>query len=86
MANKIEVSKLSAEELKTELLAIEQRLASLRYENASTPLADNSEITRLRRQIARVNTELRARELKELEASGKLPARDRIIERRRRGQ
>jgi hypothetical protein len=33
-----------------------------------------------------VSVELKDRELKELERSGKLPARDRIIERRRRGQ
>lgn len=85
MANKIQVSALSSEELKAELLEVEQRLASLRYENASTPLADNSEITRLRRQIARINTELRAREIKDMQAAGTLPARDRIINRRRRG-
>ncbi len=84
MANKIEVQKLSDEDLKVELASMEQHIATLRYRNATTPIANNSEINAVRRQIARLHTELRARELKALSAAGTLPARDRIVARRRR--
>lgn len=84
MANKIEVQKLTNEELTQELATIEQHLASIRYRNATTPIANNSEIQSVRRQVARVLTEIRARELKVLAAAGELPARDKKIARRRR--
>lgn len=84
MANKVEVQKLSNEDLKSELAALEQHIAALRFRNATAPIANNSEIKSVRRQIARLHTEIRARELKELAATGSLPARNKIIARRRR--
>lgn len=84
MANKVEVEKLSNEELKSELAGLEQHLADIRYRNATTPIANTSEIKSVRRQVARLHTEVRARELKVLAAAGELPARDKKVARRRR--
>jgi large subunit ribosomal protein L29 len=83
MANKIEVQKLNTEELKGELSTLQSHLQSLQYRNAITPLANGSEIPATRRQIARVLTELRGRELAELAKTGNLK-RDKLTARRRR--
>ncbi len=83
MANKIEVQKLNTEELKSELSTLQSLLQSLQYRNGITPLANGSEIPATRRQIARVFTELRSRELTELAKTGGLK-RDKIVARRSR--
>ena len=86
MANKNQVQNLSNEELSALLGDLQAQLATLRYENATAPLANNSVINTVRRQIARTLTELRAREIKTLAAAGTLPARDKKIARRRRSK
>jgi large subunit ribosomal protein L29 len=83
MANKIEVQKLNTEELNTELSALQSHLQSLQYKNGITPIANGCEIPAARRQIARVLTELRSRELTELAKTGTVK-RDKLVARRRR--
>lgn len=81
MANKIEVKQLSLDDLKGELATLEAHLHSLKYRNAIAPLENTSEISLVRRQIARIHTELRARELAQLEGTLK---RDKLRARRKR--
>jgi|JI71714B2RNA_FD_contig_51_1775523_length_1845_multi_2_in_0_out_0_4 large subunit ribosomal protein L29 len=83
MANEIKVQELSVAELNTELVGMEKHYQDLKFKNTAAPLADTNQLKSVRRQIARVHTELRSRELKELEAKGGLK-RDKIRARRRK--
>ncbi|WP_200918209.1 50S ribosomal protein L29 [Jeongeupia sp. HS-3] len=51
-----ELRQKSVEELKVELTALLKAQFSLRMQNATGQLAKNSEITRVRKNIARVHT------------------------------
>lgn len=86
MANKNQVQNLSNEELNSVINDLQSELTTLRYENATAPLANSSAINKVRRQIARLLTEQRAREITTLAAAGTLPARDKKIARRRRSK
>lgn len=57
------VKKLSVEELKNVLAQETARYQKLKFAHAITPLQNPMDIRRLRRYIASVKTELRAREL-----------------------
>ena len=52
----------------------------------ATPPADAEKAAKPAPEATQTEDGAKAKELKELERSGKLPARDRIVERRRRGQ
>lgn len=86
MANKNQVHNLSNEELTSVLNDLQSEMSTLRYENATAPLANSSAINKVRRQIARLLTEQRAREIQTLATAGTLPARDKKIARRRRSK
>ncbi|HOV70967.1 MAG TPA: 50S ribosomal protein L29 [Dysgonamonadaceae bacterium] len=59
-----ELKELSEKDLKEKLDAERIALTRLRINHAITPLDNPSSIKHKRREIARINTELRARELK----------------------
>ena len=88
--SKVELNKLSAEELQAQLLEAEQSYESLRYKHAShrvgnqSPLSNPSVLGNTRREIARIKTEIRKRELATLEASGQPVKRDKIRARRKK--
>ncbi|BCL74274.1 50S ribosomal protein L29 [Jeongeupia sp. HS-3] len=56
MMKAAELRQKSVEELKVELTALLKAQFSLRMQNATGQLAKNSEITRVRKNIARVHT------------------------------
>lgn len=85
MANKVNYTEMSLEQLNTELANVQKEVADFRFNQQVAPAGDTTLIKKARKDATRILTELRARELKELEAAGKLPARDRIVARRRRG-
>ena len=55
-------------ELIDELRETKHEALNLRFRNATGQLENTAEITRVRRQIARINTLIRAREIAEAEA------------------
>ena len=63
-----ELSELDLGALVDELRATKQESLNLRFRNATGQLENTAEITRVRRQIARINTLIRAREIAEAEA------------------
>lgn len=75
---KLEIKGLSVEELTAELDKMESHLYSLSFSNALSALENTSEIKAARRNVARIKTELRAREL-----AGSIVKRDKIRARRR---
>jgi large subunit ribosomal protein L29 len=79
----LELQKLSKEELESQLASNEQQYQSLQYQHAIAPIQNPSQIRLLRRTIARLKTELRAREIALLEKEGNLK-RDKIRARRRK--
>lgn len=81
MAEKLDLGNLTDQELGTELETVENHYHSLKFKHAVSELANTSEIKKVRRNVARIKTEIRARELKNSEAP-----RDRIRARRRRNK
>ena len=63
-----DLSELSLAHLVEELRESKQEAINLRFRNATGQLENTAEITRVRRQIARINTLIRAREIAEAEA------------------
>ena len=61
---KEEIKELSDKELKERLEVAEKEYLQTKINHSITPLDNPSKITKDRRMIARMNTELRARELK----------------------
>jgi large subunit ribosomal protein L29 len=59
----------SLAELVAELRESKQEALNLRFRNATGQLENTAEITRVRRQIARINTLIRQREIAEAEAT-----------------
>jgi len=82
MANKLELNGLNDEQLQEELQNAEKHYSSMRYTHYTTPLQNNNELKHARRNIARIKTEIRAREIAQLEEKGEVK-RDRIRARRR---
>ena len=58
-----ELQELNIEALIEELRATKQEALNLRFRNATGQLENNAEIRKVRRQIARINTHIRAREI-----------------------
>lgn len=58
-----EVRKLSGEEITVELKRLRSRLYTLRSQTVTEKVEDNSQFVNVRRDIARLLTERRAREL-----------------------
>ncbi|MEZ0322753.1 MAG: 50S ribosomal protein L29 [Hydrogenothermaceae bacterium] len=59
-----ELRKLTDQELKDRLIELKKKLMNLRFQNALGSLSKNSEIRETKRDIARILTILRERELK----------------------
>ena len=57
------LAKLSAEELAKELRETKHAALNLRFRNATGQLDNTAEIKKTRRQIARINTQIRANEI-----------------------
>jgi len=58
-----DLSALNLEQLQTELVSQQSRYQKLRFAHNITPSTNSSEIRVARREVARIQTELRAREL-----------------------
>ncbi len=58
-----ELSELDLSALVDELRASKQEALNLRFRNATGQLDNNAEIRKVRRQIARINTYIRQREI-----------------------
>jgi large subunit ribosomal protein L29 len=68
MPNAAEVRELDIDELETKLAEFRRELLNLRFQLATGQLDNNSRLGHVRRDIARVLTELRARDVDEVEA------------------
>ena len=66
--NNTELKDLSLGDLVEELRATKQEALNLRFRNATGQLEATAEIRKVRRQIARINTYIRAREIAAAEA------------------
>jgi large subunit ribosomal protein L29 len=75
---KIELEGLSVQDLNGELETIQKHYYTLKFNNAASSLENTAEIKNVRRNIARIKTEIRAKEL--VESTQK---RDKIQLRRR---
>ena len=62
-AAKIEVTAWNDEELSNELSATKMKLTKLRFNHAITPLEDTNVLKETKKHIARINTEIRKRQL-----------------------
>ena len=62
---KNDIAELSLGELIDELRATKQEALNLRFRNATGQLDNTAEMQRVRRQIARINTFIRQREIEE---------------------
>jgi len=63
-----ELKELGIEALIEELRATKQESLNLRFRNATGSLDNNAEIRNVRKQIARINTHIRQREIAAAEA------------------
>ena len=63
MAKKDKLTGLDLNELVDELRETKHEALNLRFRNATGQLENTAEISKVRRQIARINTEIRAREI-----------------------
>ena len=66
-----ELREMDLASLVEELRATKQEALNLRFRNATGQLENSSEIRRVRRQIARINTMIRQREIAAAEAGSK---------------
>lgn len=84
MANKknIENRSLSIDELRGELATLENQIVKLRFDHAATGLDNPMTLRETRRDIARLKTDLRRREL-EVMTSEEHAGRSAIVNRRR---
>jgi large subunit ribosomal protein L29 len=62
---KSELAEMSLSELIDELRETKQEALNLRFRNATGQLENTAEIRKVRRQIARINTFIRQREIEE---------------------
>jgi large subunit ribosomal protein L29 len=68
MAKKNDLAELSLGELIDELKATKQEALNLRFRNATGQLENTAEIGKVRKQVARINTLIRQREIAAAEA------------------
>jgi large subunit ribosomal protein L29 len=68
MAKKNALADLSLGELIDELKATKQEALNLRFRNATGQLDNTAEINKVRKQVARINTHIRQREIAAAEA------------------
>ncbi len=68
MARKNDLADMNLTELVDELRATKHEALNLRFRNATGQLENTAEISKVRRQIARINTYIRQREIAAAEA------------------
>jgi large subunit ribosomal protein L29 len=68
MARKHKLAEMDMTELVDELRETKHEALNLRFRNATGQLENTAEITKVRRQIARINTLIREREIAAAEA------------------
>jgi large subunit ribosomal protein L29 len=66
-----DLTELTLNQLVEELRESKQEALNLRFRNATGQLENTAEIQRVRRQIARINTLIRQREIAEAEAGAR---------------
>lgn len=81
MTRKLDLENLTDQELNSELKTVEEHYNSLKLKHAVSQLTDTSELKKVRKNVARIKTEIRARQLKNSDVP-----RDRIQARRRRNK
>ena len=59
-----DIRKMTNEELQKELVALKEELFKLRFQHATNQLENPQQIASVKRDIARIKTEIRAREIK----------------------
>ena len=69
MAKKNKLAEMDLNELVDELRETKHEALNLRFRNATGQLENTAEITKVRRQIARINTLIREREIAAAEAA-----------------
>ncbi len=62
-SSNVELKEMDLAALVEELRATKQEALNLRFRNATGQLDNNAEIGKVRRQIARINTQIRAKEI-----------------------
>jgi large subunit ribosomal protein L29 len=70
MARKNKLAEMDLSELIEELRQTKHEALNLRFRNATGQLENTAEIPKVRRQIARINTLIRQREIAAAEAEG----------------
>ncbi len=70
MARKNKLAQMDLSELVEELRETKHEALNLRFRNATGQLENTAEIPKVRRQIARINTLIRQREIAAAEAEG----------------
>jgi large subunit ribosomal protein L29 len=70
MARKNKIAEMDMTELVDELRETKHEALNLRFRNATGQLENTAEIKKVRRQIARINTLIRQREIAAAEAEG----------------
>jgi len=70
MARKSKLAEMDMAELVEELRQTKHEALNLRFRNATGQLENTAEIPKVRRQIARINTLIREREIAAAEAEG----------------
>jgi len=70
MARKNKLAEMDMSELTDELRQTKHEALNLRFRNATGQLENTAEIPKVRRQIARINTLIREREIVAAEAEG----------------
>jgi large subunit ribosomal protein L29 len=68
MTKATDLRELTDDALLHKLVETKQELYNLRFRNATGQLDSSAELSRLRREVARINTVLRAREIAAAEA------------------
>jgi large subunit ribosomal protein L29 len=63
MKNRIDLTKLSVQQLQEAVKSIEQRIIRLKFEHAITPVADTAQFGKLKKEVAQLKTELHQRSL-----------------------
>ena len=56
-----DLNKMTADQLKEELVSAKKELFNLRFQNATNQLSNTARITQVRRNIARIQTLIRAK-------------------------
>ena len=64
--NPAEIRELSAEDLSTKLKEAREELFNLRFQMATSQLDNTARVRQVKKDIARIQTEMRARELRAL--------------------